>query len=404
MRAAHPPDPPRENGSADVTVSRMADPDELWKIRDEWADLHDRSESVNPFLGPEWIVHWVRELLPRRDEAWVLVVRSADRLVGVAALQLHRHWSGIRRLQMIGTGPPPIGPFETPAVLAEPAYGRQVARSVAGYLAEHQHAWHIATVALGESSEWLEPGWLPTADFAVLCFKTTPYVILPLPMSPRGPRESRRNLREAVRRSRNRMNGRFGADGWRVERIVEPNDIAAAYRDLARLHGSRAANDKRGLRHTDSLSDTQVHDYLRTVILDLAERKQATIYRLTTAEDVFAAQLVLHTSTATFVSVSGFTDDSWDLSPTTFLQWTAATDAADRGHREFNLSAAPTQAKLRWSHSVRLCPEYLVVRRTFFGRFVAAPLFLVTATLSTLLRELRATTAAARARSARAHR
>jgi CelD/BcsL family acetyltransferase involved in cellulose biosynthesis len=371
-----------------LTVTRVSNPDELATVAEEWADLHRRSESTNPFLGPEWSIHWVRDLMPEADEAWVLLVRDAGRLVGVAPMHLHHHRSGIRRLQMIGTGPPRVNFFETPSVLAEPDFGRQVARAVVEHLASQRASWHITTITLGETNDWLEPGWLPDADFTVLCFKTTPYVVLPLPMEARGPRESRRNLREAVRRSRNRMNKRFGPDGWRVERIVEPEAVAAAGQDLARLHRARAANTQRGKSHTDSIADSQICDYLLKVTTDLAERKQVLIYCLVADGRTLAAQMVLHTDTATFLSLSGFTDDAWDYSPTNYLQWIAVTEAAERGHHEVNLSAAPTEAKLRWSRSVRHSPEYLVVGTTRFARLVAGPLFLLATTLNAYRREL----------------
>lgn len=178
-----------------LDVSRLSSAEDVEKIRQEWAELQDSSETVNPFVGPEWTIHWMRSLMPDTDEAWILTVRDSGRLVGVAPMHLHTYRLGIRRLQMIGSGAPWVGPFEAPAVLAAQPHGRQVARALIEYLAARQRSWHLSTVALGESSDWLEPGWLD-ADFTVVAYKTTPSSSSPFPLRradpPRGGATSRR--------------------------------------------------------------------------------------------------------------------------------------------------------------------------------------------------------------------
>lgn len=371
-----------------LAVTRLSHPDDLDKIREEWADLHDQSGSVNPFTGPEWTTRWVRDLLPGSDEVWIVTVRDAGRLVGVAPMHVHPLRLGIRRLQMIGTGPPWVGPFESPELLAAPAYGRQVARAVLEHVTEHHREWHVATIALGDSGDWLEPGWVPAPDFTVVSFKSTPYVVLPLPMESRGPGESRRNLREAVRRARNRLTKAFGTDGWHVEAVTAPEEIRAAAGELVRLHRDRSQLTHRGEQHGDVLADARVRAYFLDVIDALAARDRVTVYRLVAGGETLAAQLVLHSNTGTFISLSGFRDDAWDYSPTNYLQSVAVADAEKRGHTEVNLSAWPTQAKLRWSRSVRVSPEFLVVGPSRFARAVAAPAFLAASALGGYRREV----------------
>lgn len=379
---------PEGENFAVLNVSRLCSDHDVEKIRDEWVQLHEESGSVNPFLGPEWTVHWMRNLMSETDEAWVLTVRDAGRLVGVAPLHLHTYRPGIRRLQMIGSGQPWVGPLEMPALLAARGYGRQVARVVTAHLGEHHRSWHLASVSLGETGDWLEPGWLPAEEFTVLNVKSTPYVVLQLPIADRGPGEGRRNLREAVRRARNRLTKQFGADGWTVEGVRDPSVVRTVFEDLVDLHRRRAEYTERGNRHPDQLADPRVRSYLLTVVSELAERGGVTIYRLLAGGHVLAAQLVLHTRTATFISVSGFRGDAWGFSPTNYLQWVAVNDAADRGHSEVNFSAWPTEAKLRWSRTVRGSTEFLVIGPARFSKLVAAPTFLVASALSSYRREL----------------
>lgn len=371
-----------------LDVSRLSSREAVEKIREEWTELQDRSETVNPFVGPEWAINWMRSLMPRTDEAWILTVRDAGRLVGVAPMHLRTYRLGIRRLQMIGSGSPWVGPFEAPAVLTAQPQGRQVARALIEYLATQQRSWHLVTIALGESGDWLEPGWLATPDFTVVAYKTTPFVVLSLPLAPRGPSEGRRNLKEAVRRARNRLTKRFGADGWKVEGITEPDAVRSASEELFRLHQARSQLRARGEEHADVLADPHVRAYVLDVIADLAQRRRVTVYRLVAEGETLAAQLVLNTGTAAFISLSGFRPDAWDYSPTNYLQWVAVTEAAERGIVEVNFSSWPTQAKLRWSRIVRSTPEFVVIGPSRFAKLVAAPAFLTASAMTGYRREL----------------
>ena len=132
-----------------LDVTRLSSLEAVEKIREEWIELQDRSGSPNPFVGPEWTIHWLRSLMPDSDEVWVLTVRDEARgLVGVAPMHLRTYRPRIRRLQMIGSGAPWVGPFEAPAVLTAQPQGRQVARALIEYIATQQRSWHLATIAL----------------------------------------------------------------------------------------------------------------------------------------------------------------------------------------------------------------------------------------------------------------
>jgi hypothetical protein len=72
-----------------------------------------------------------------------------------------------------------------------------------------------------------------------------------------------------------------------------------------------------------------------------------------------AAQLVLRAPEATYLGPSGIDPAWWKASPVTLLQLCAAENAIERGHREFNLSAGPAVAKLRWSERIVQNPEFI---------------------------------------------
>jgi CelD/BcsL family acetyltransferase involved in cellulose biosynthesis len=363
-----------------LEAERISSADDLERIRAEWATLHDDSRTTNPFTGPDWVIPWVRKLMPARDEAWIITLRGEGRLLGVAPLHLHRHRFGITRLQMIGANQPWVGPLELPAMLSAPGFGRQVAQGALAHLTAHHQSWDFVTLTLAEGIDWIEPAWLNGPSFTALPHRVTPFVVLSLPLAPRGPADGRRNLKEAVRRARNRLSKQFGADGWHVEKLTEGAAVAVGWSDLVGLHRERSTYTEKGGKHPDVLANPQVHDYVQTVVTDLAGRDRITLYRLVAGGRALAAQLVLRTTSASFISISGFSQDAWEFSPTNYLQWMAVQDAADCGHTEVNLSAWPTTAKLRWSRTIRMHPDFLVVGPAR-SSWLAASAFLTAASL-----------------------
>jgi CelD/BcsL family acetyltransferase involved in cellulose biosynthesis len=111
----------------------------------------------------------------------------------------------------------------------------------------------------------------------------------------------------------------------------------------------------------------------------MAARRQARILTLDVAGRPVAAQLVLTAPGGTFLGLSGVAPEWWHVSPVTLLQFDAAREAVEQGHRTFNLSVGPSVSKLRWSEQIVQHPEFAVCgprrssRLAFTGfRMVAA--------------------------------
>ena len=93
----------------------------------------------------------------------------------------------------------------------------------------------------------------------------------------------------------------------------------------------------------------------------MAERGHVSVYELLVDGEVTASQLILHTATASYSSISGAAEKIWPYSAVTYLQSQAVADAQAAGHERMCLSVGPNQAKLRWTGKVETHTEFGLV-------------------------------------------
>lgn len=366
--------------TTEVTVQHR--PDDLAELVPEWTDLHESSGTRMPFSAPEWALTWLQHFGDdEHNRPVVFVIRESGKLIGVAPYYRHRMPGGLARLQQAGTGVEWIGPFEVPAMLAAPNRGRDVARAVVDRMCELDPSWDWANVSLGDAAHWLEPEWLPDPSFTSLVKRTTAAVVVDLQVPrPEDVLTGHRNLKESLRRARNRLNAEFGPEGWTVCTTSTPQEVGPAFQRLIRLHEERSRAEGRRESHRNVFASPRATSFVAEVVNLLALRDRVRVYELVAGDVVLAAQLVLRTKTATYSSVSGLSDVGWRFSVVTHLQWNALVDAHGAGHAEMNLSIGPNQAKLRWSKLVRYHPEFVIVgprpvsRAAYSGAQVASSL------------------------------
>jgi len=333
---------------------------ELRRLRPEWDQLYESSNSRNPYAAPEWVETWLRHFAAERDVE-VLAVSRDGRLVGVAPCHIRRIGRWVRTVQLAGTGSSHDALTELPGVLSEPEESRSVLRAVVQHWCDRYSQWDWLELPLGAQQGWFEPEWLTgeAAGRSVLRHKTTrPSVVLPLPADPSALRGSlKRNVKESVRRARNRL-GRTGHP-WTVTAHTSAEEIGRVLPLLARLHSARAgiAGPR---QHPDALGVPGRAEFLAEVLPLLAERGRAEILTLDVAGEAVAAQAVLLAPRASYLAFSGVDPDWWDVSPVTLLHLTAAERAIERGHAELNLSVGPDVAKLRWSELVVQNPDFVL--------------------------------------------
>ena len=347
----------RVAGSLSVRV--LTNLAEIQARKADYVALRDRSPSRNPFAGPEWSLNWYSAFTgPRRRPLQLEVHRDGD-LIGVVPMWEQRSVLGKSVLRPVGRSQPWIGPFEFAGALAAPGAGRDVGRAVVNHLCELSDEWDWAHVALGDMAPWLEPDWLASDRFVLLTRQVVTTVVLDL--VPGGePFRPKRNLRESIRRARNRLD-RDGRTNWSTRRLVIPGDVRDAMTRLTQLHHRRSLRIDKAAIHSDVLDPSPVRDFVGAAVVDMAEHDLVSVYELVVGDQVVASQLVLHTKASTHFSVSGQLDSAWRYSAITYLQWLAVQDAQAAGHDLIDFSAGPIQSKLRWTEDVRSYHEFAVV-------------------------------------------
>ncbi|MGK4006439.1 GNAT family N-acetyltransferase [Sorangium sp. So ce1036] len=148
--------------------------EELEALREPWDALWQRCPAATTFQRPEWLLPWCRELGPEEVLALVLRSPSAQGLVGLAPLAIHRIGAE-RVVALLGAG---ITDYND--VLAAPGYERAVAEAVLAFLGERAGAWDVADLHdLRGSSPLLAadapPGWSDEVEKHEAC----PRVVIP---------------------------------------------------------------------------------------------------------------------------------------------------------------------------------------------------------------------------------
>ncbi len=351
--------------------------DEMAKVMPEWRELHRRAAPWSPFSAPEFLLHWCEMFVPPGRER-ILTVRRADSgaLVGVVPFYEISRGAGlirVRTLQLLGAI---IEPHlnELPEVLVDPDEARSVLSTVMTWLGA-QDDWDWVELILGQEQPWLEPRWVTEAGLVpplILHKAVVPSVVL----DTRGitsPSALKRNLRESLRRARNRI-GRLPGH-WTLD-VVQNSDREwdGALRTLIELHSARSrmravpAHPDIFLRNAQArflgaLSRTDSDACLR---IDMLRRDGTAV----------AALLSISAGDKTWVSVSGLAPEHWSLGAVTLLQWEVVQRAARHGQRWVVFSTGVDTAKLRWSEEVRLSHAFMVVHprrwsRTCFAVFWA---------------------------------
>ncbi|WP_305785150.1 GNAT family N-acetyltransferase [Symbioplanes lichenis] len=338
--------------TARLTVTCSHDRAEAAAADADWDRLYRESASTNPFLHPAW----ARAAAGQAAEPWHIRVHDAGALVAVAALELATVFPGTRVLRVAGAHRY-SALLELPSLLVHPRYVRSATRAIVEYLMSRAGRWSWAQLPLSEHTAWFEPDWLPGGTGLVTERLVRAEVILALGDCARL---RSRNLRESVRRSRNRLTRDFGAQ-WSIVRITDPVRLPSSVDNLIRLHHERSVlTGRKG--HPDRLAVPALRAYLDQVAgMQQAGGPVLSCYELHAGGDVIAQLLALHAPAATYCGPSGFGAAAWPYSPTTMLQWQACEDARGEGCRSFSLSTGPDRAKLRWSSDVRIHPEFAVV-------------------------------------------
>ncbi len=342
-----------KTGSAGLVARSLRDFAALESIETEWAGLVDRAGLGSPFVHPGWSLTWAKRFVPEADLEYVEVRDRAGCLVGLAPYYRRRRTFaglGVTTIQAVGTGHgDPL--TEGCHFVATAEHSRDVLTSVTRHLTSASDVDWIH-LAIGSGQAWPLPQWLDgDTGWSIHHRKVRPCVVMD-----DMPTESdqvlaglKRNLRESLRRARNRS-ANLGAMEFRCVR--SPNEIGAAVHDLIKLHTLRSEMPQK-VSHPNLLRGA-FGGFLVDAVRALAGHGLASVFVAEHAGTSVAAQLVLSDGSADYMSVSGLDPKYWDLNLNTMLIFRAVQAAVAGGRGTVNLSAGPNLSKMRWSSKI-LC-------------------------------------------------
>jgi CelD/BcsL family acetyltransferase involved in cellulose biosynthesis len=354
----------------------------LGELRKEWATLHSDAAPGSPFEHPAWAESWAKHYVPDGDLECIAVRDLALDGLLIGFVPLYRRYRGVPGMRAIAIQPLGTGRnqalTEVVQVLALPARTAEVLRAVVRHL-ESLEGWNWAQLSLSPTQGWLLPQWFGDPAGTMLRHtKTRPCVVfdeLPADIDALRPR-LKRNIRESVRRSRNRSAKLVGVTFRCVSDVLE---IDTAVPDLVRLHGMRSQMAGK-IEHADVLGGTE-SAFLLEAVRNLAEHGLARIYLAEHAGEPVAAQLVLSDGNTDYLSVTGLNPLYWELSFNTMLVYNALLDAVALGRTALNLSTGPSVSKNRWSSTLATYHDFTIVRtdtrsRWLYGAYAHAGLAL----------------------------
>lgn len=331
----------------------------------EWDALYRQQTGLaNPFCAPEWVSTWYRHFTRGEPEQCLLMMRQNNQLVGVAPFfRSCVRVKGPRvanRLQLVGSGQGG-SLLELPQILTAPGHERAVLRAVVekasgGKPMSDPKSW--VEVSIGRDQGWFEPQWINDSGQPAAFFRhqlVRACVVFPLGESWAQTRSGlKRNVKESLRRSRNRL----VKDGrpYSIRHLTSDLDESAVNRFFD-LHRQRAGQEDREA-HGDAFAEGPRRDFLRDLLPALGDAGRARILELQLGDEVVAAQLILHGPGTSYVHSSGFLASVWNLGPVTFLQEDAFRHACESGERWVNMSPGPNLAKMRWSEQVAVYDDF----------------------------------------------
>jgi glycosyltransferase involved in cell wall biosynthesis/CelD/BcsL family acetyltransferase involved in cellulose biosynthesis len=364
-----PPDPtpasPAPARSKNALSVELEDLDQfVGSCREEWDELFSAQTGVaNPFCAPEWVETWYRHFT-RPADRHLLAVRRGAELVGVAPfyadpVRLGGAFGG-SRLRLVGAGQGG-SLLELPQVLAAPGHARDVLRAVVAETIQRSPGgrpvdW--AEVAVPTAQGWFEPEWAYSTGEPIAFHRAQlarACVVLPLSGGWEATRgRLKRNLKESLRRSRNRLS----KDGRPYEVVAHTQELDEGTVDrFLALHRQRSLHDA-SVVHADAYASEEHQAFLRSVLPALGRRGRATLLELHLDGEVVAVQLALFAPGVTYLHSSGVLPEVWAMGPVTHLQEQLAKEAADRGDGWVNFSPGPNVAKVRWSEQIDVHQDF----------------------------------------------
>lgn len=330
----------------------------------EWRALHEESGNENPFTHPAWMATWARRFLAA-DELRVYLFRQDNRLTGIVPLQREPVHIGPFRLgrSLVPLASGVRSPLtEVPGIVVAPGSVRHTMRAVMRHLESESAEWDWVNLTLPPDDTWFETEWLTITDPVRSAFPmhrgTRACVIMDLPGDWNTfVAERKRNIRESIRRSRNRLDKR--TTGWKVRVAADLGELEDFIRTTTMFNVQRSTLPGK-FNHPSPFSAATGAPFAQDVFRQMFGEGLVEVSVLEVDGRVVAGLMALRVNRSLYLLASGASAEAWDLGAGTMLIAEAARRAIDRGDRRINLSTGPNRPKLVWSERLEQHQDFVV--------------------------------------------
>lgn len=285
--------------SVNVRTTRVESLAELEALEPAWWDLCERASDREPVATPTWLLAWWRTFGDDTRRLRSLAIWDDDRLIGLAPLQerwvRHRGILPMRRLELLATGEDEAEEVcsDYVGVIAERGAEEVVAREVAEEIAQRASSWDelYFTQMDGESKVTiaLEHALAPHGIIATERARgACPHILLPKAWDDyvKGLDSKSRYL---VTRALRELDSWAGADGWKLRRATNAEELVEARDVLHRLHETRwtcdghdgvFARDRFRTFHDEVMPKLLARGELDVVWLEVKGQPVAVLYNI----------------------------------------------------------------------------------------------------------------------------
>ncbi len=347
-----------------LSVEVVRSDSELHALESQWSVLFERSSTRNPFVHPAWMTAWLRHFVPDEQRRLVLVARRGGELVAVGPFYRRvrgRGRTAITALQLAGSSPTSEDPLtEMAEVLALPEVRHTIMREfVRALTLEYSDGCDWIGLTVPAEYGWFNDEWVPRELLhrgAFVAHKAVrPFVTLPLPRAWEELR-LKRNLREAIRRSKNRQ---AALDDPPEIEFMEGTDVRDGIAIVQRLHRHRAVVGDH-LAHDDYFRNAAFAQFAADACAGLAATGNASVALCRVRGEPVAGRVVMRSGGSRFLSFSGLDPAYWRMGAATSLIVATIQRGIAAGDDLLNLSVNPDPAKLRWSDRIDFHNEFVI--------------------------------------------
>lgn len=324
-----------------------------------WQALYDRAATFAT-ESPLWL-NCIAGGLTDSARFTPVGIFANDDLIGVAPFVIEV--GRVRRIALLGSFVA-TAIHDYPVVTALAEDERRVTRALLAALVTWSAQWTVATWT-SSAQAYVLPQWL--ADFDGYRARPTVTRLQPIIDVPSWDTRVSRNLRESLRRGRNRLTRDH--DGWSVVRHEQGGDWQAAVDSLVALQAARSELD-RGPRHEFTLGSVEGTSLMNS--LRELDKHHFRVYELAGAGPARAALLAATSPVGMQIIFSGMNREAWDYSPMPQLIQRVCEDAANDNLASVILPSGLDESKLRWGARVELRPEFSLVKPRLSARALHA--------------------------------